>query len=266
MPTIRTRAGFELYYVIDDFTDPWTSPETILLVHGLAADGREWTAWVPKLARDYRVLRPDLLGFGRSAQPPEEFEWSLSGHAGALKELLDHLGLERVHLAGTRIGGSVAMRFAADHPERVDRLVIVGGPAKLGEGHADPQAWVRQIKAEGVEAWARATMERRLGDVDPAMREWWIQLMGRTPRHVLLGMLNHVAAMDLTGILPRIKAPTLMITSDGSALVSLPTVKRWAALIPNAELLVLTGNSYNVTVSRAEECAAATLDFLRRPG
>lgn len=266
MPTIRTRAGFELYHAIDDFTDPWTTPETLLLVHGLAADSREWTAWVPRLAREYRVLRPDLLGFGRSTVPPENFEWSLNGYAGDLKELLDQLGIERVHLAGTRIGGSVAMRFAADYPERVNRLVIVGGPAKLGEGQADPQAWVRQIKEEGVLAWARATMDKRLGDVNPAMREWWIQLMGRTPKHVLLGMLNHVAAMDLTGILPRIKASTLMITSDGSALASLGTVKRWAALIPNAELLVLAGNSYNVTVSRAEECAAATLEFLRRSG
>jgi len=266
MPTIRTRAGFEVYYALDDFTDPWTTPETVLMVHGLAADSREWTAWVPKLAREYRVLRPDLLGFGRSAVPPEEFEWSLSSYAGNLKELLDQLRVERVHLAGTRIGGSVAMRFAADYPERVDRLVIVGGPAKLGEGQADPQAWVRQIKEEGVLAWARATMDKRLGDVNPAMREWWIRLMGGTPRHVLLGMLDHVAAMDLTGILPRIKAPTLMITSDGSALASLGTVKRWAALIPNAELLVLAGNSYNVTVSRAEECAAAALEFLRRSG
>jgi pimeloyl-ACP methyl ester carboxylesterase len=108
-------------------------------------------------------------------------------------------------------------------------------------------------------------MDKRLGDVPPAMREWWIQLMGRTPKHVLLGMLRHVGGMDLTGILPRIKAPTLMITSDGSALAPLPTVKRWAGLIPNAELLVLSGNSYNITVSQAEECATAMLEFLRRP-
>lgn len=265
MPTIRTRAGLEMHYQIDDFTDPWITPETILLVHGLAADGREWTAWVPRLAREYRVVRPDLLGFGRSALPPEGYEWSLSGHARDLADLLDHLGVQSVHLGGTRIGGSVAMRFAAEYPERVKRMVVVGGPARLGEGQADPQAWLRLIEKEGVEAWARATMDKRLGDVNLAMREWWIQLMGRTPKHVLLGMLNHVAAMDLTGILPQIKAPTLMITSDGSALAPLPTVRRWAALIPNAELLVLSGDSYNVTVSRAEECAAAALDFLRRP-
>ena len=265
MPTFTTRAGFEMHYEVADFTDPWTTPETLLLVHGLAADNREWTAWVPRLAREYRVVRPDLLGFGRSAVPPEGYEWSLSAYARDLADLLDHLGVQRVHLGGTRIGGSVAMRVAADYPERVKRLVVVGGPARLGEGQADPQAWLSQVEEEGVEAWARATMQRRLGEVSPAMREWWIRLMGGTPKHVLLGMLRHVAAMDLTGVLPRIKAPTLMITSSGSALASLESVKRWASLIPGAELLVLPGNSYNVTVSQPEECAAATRDFLRRP-
>jgi len=116
MPRIRIDDTLEMHCELDDYTDPWTSPETILLVHGVADTSKAWFAWVPRLARRFRVLRPDLRGFGRSSVPPPEYAWSVAGLARDLKTLLDRLEIASVHVVGQRVGGSVAMQFAHDYP------------------------------------------------------------------------------------------------------------------------------------------------------
>jgi pimeloyl-ACP methyl ester carboxylesterase len=66
MPTFRPSTDLDMHYRVDDFTDPWRPPQTILMLHGNAESGLAWYAWAPKLARHYRVVRPDMRGFGGS--------------------------------------------------------------------------------------------------------------------------------------------------------------------------------------------------------
>ena len=77
MPTFRPTPDLDMHYEVDDFTDPWRQPETILLLHGNAESGLAWYAWVPKLARRFRVVRPDMRGFGQSTPMPRDFPWTL---------------------------------------------------------------------------------------------------------------------------------------------------------------------------------------------
>jgi pimeloyl-ACP methyl ester carboxylesterase len=81
MPTVRIDETLDLHYELDDYTDPWTTPETILLIHGVADTSKAWFAWVPRLARRFRRLRPDLRDFGHSSVPPPDYAWSLNGFA-----------------------------------------------------------------------------------------------------------------------------------------------------------------------------------------
>ena len=71
MPTVKLDETLEMYYEDDDYTDPWRTPETIVLHHGNGKNARLWYAWVPLLARQYRVIRVDARGFGRSSVPPK---------------------------------------------------------------------------------------------------------------------------------------------------------------------------------------------------
>ena len=64
MPTAKLDETLEMYYEDDDYTDPWRAPETVVLHHGNAKSSRLWYAWVPLLARQYRVVRLDARGFG----------------------------------------------------------------------------------------------------------------------------------------------------------------------------------------------------------
>jgi len=263
MPQVQIDETLTLHYELDNFTDPWTTPETILLIHGVADTSKAWFAWIPQLARRYRIVRPDLRGFGQSTIPPREYHWSLAGLAKDLNGLLDQLGIAAVHVVGQRVGGSVAMQFAHDYPKNVKSLTVIGGPATLARSSLNPGAWLEQVQREGVEAWARSTMGKRLGDASPAMREWWIKdMMGKAPQQTMEGIFRYVATMDITALLPRITSPTLVITSDRGALASVETVREWQLQIPNSQLLVLPSTAYHLAAAHPEECAAAVLKFI----
>src|SRR5260370_37038374 len=105
MPSARLDDTLDMHYELDDYTDPWTTPETILLVHGVADTSRAWFAWVPLLARRFLVLRPDLRGFGRSSVPPPRHRWAMAGLAPDFKALIDQRREAGVHIVRQRIGG-----------------------------------------------------------------------------------------------------------------------------------------------------------------
>jgi pimeloyl-ACP methyl ester carboxylesterase len=108
-------------------------------------------------------------------------------------------------------------------------------------------------------------MTGRLGSrFPPEGLEWWIQFMGRTAVSTQVGFIPAIADSDITDALPRIKCPTLVITTEGSALGSVEAVRAWQRMIPRSELLVLPGNSYHVAASDAERCARETLAFIKR--
>jgi pimeloyl-ACP methyl ester carboxylesterase len=109
--------GQQLSYV-----DSGSGP-VVLFIHGILGSQGHWAHLVDKMDDDNRVLVPDLFGHGESAKPLGDY--SLSSHAATMRDLLDHLGVERVTLVGHSLGGGIAMQFYYLFPERVDRLVLV---------------------------------------------------------------------------------------------------------------------------------------------
>lgn len=100
------------------------SGPALLLIHGMAGSAATWKHVLPRLARDYTVIAPDLLGHGKSDKPRTDY--SLGAFAAGLRDLLVALGIERATVVGHSLGGGIAMQMAYQHPERVERLVLVG--------------------------------------------------------------------------------------------------------------------------------------------
>jgi len=99
------------------------SGPVMVLIHGILGSRRSWEQLVSLLVQDFTVIAPDLLGHGDSAKPRADY--TLGGHAGRLRDLLDTLGVERATLVGHSLGGGVAMQFAWLFPERCERLVLI---------------------------------------------------------------------------------------------------------------------------------------------
>ena len=102
----------------------------VLLIHGMAGSSSTWVPALEHLAPHVTYIAPDLPGHGRSAKPRSDY--SLGAHASFLRDLLVTLGHERATIVGQSLGGGVAMQFAYQFPQRVERLALVGAGG-LGE-------------------------------------------------------------------------------------------------------------------------------------
>jgi pimeloyl-ACP methyl ester carboxylesterase len=179
---------------------------------------------------------------------------------------MDELGVDRFHLVGAKIGGTIARAFAARRPERVGTLTVVGTPPpyRVGAEERAP-ALAAAFERQGVEPWARESMAGRLGSTFPPEGiEWWTTFMGRTAVSTQVGFMKTIACADIRADLPKIACPTLVITTEGSGLASVEETRTWQKMIPDSELLVLPGDSYHVAASHAAQCAQATLEFIER--
>src|SRR5688500_15538277 len=156
---IRLADGAELFYTIDDFTDPWTQPQTVVLHHGMAKNHKLWYGWVPILAPHYRVVRFDMRGMGQSSVPDRGYPWSIDNFARDLLVFLDQLGLQKVHLIGETVGGSIAMRFASLHQDRLLSLTACTSPVTFDAHHQEAADLIEQ---EGIDVWVEQTIGRRL--------------------------------------------------------------------------------------------------------
>ena len=268
MPSFHSSSALDMHYEVDDFTDPWTTPQTILMVHGNRESGLAWYGWVPTLARRFRVVRPDTRGFGRSTPMPRDFPWTLDLVIDDFIRLMDRLGIDRCHVVAAKIGTTIARAFAARRPQRVRTLTLCGTPLPYRPGSKERASeMMTEFERNGAGPSARRTMGARLGSGFPAEGvEWWGEFMGRTSRETQVGFIGTIACADVSADIPRISCPTLVITTEGSGLATVEETRAWQRLIPKSTLLVLPGDSYHVAVTDAEACARATQEFITENG
>jgi len=120
----RNASAEDFFYREDWFGEPWRTPETAVLIHGNAESSIVWYAWMPRMGQEFRVLRPDLPGFGRS-RIPSGFEWSLPSLATYVAHVLDKAGIDfRAHHRRQDRGhgcDAVCRRLPGAHPHAFGR-------------------------------------------------------------------------------------------------------------------------------------------------
>jgi pimeloyl-ACP methyl ester carboxylesterase len=269
MPTVQIDPSLAMFYEDTCFADPWQTHETAVLIHGIAESSRAWFGWLPHLSRHLRVLALDLRGFGGSTAPPPEFRWSLDIFVSDLKRFLDRLKIGAAHIVGAKFGGSVAFQFAAEYPEQTRTLTVVSGPVKVREtgGSMDLLSIAGRIREVGLRRWAAETQRSRLGSEVPEEQiAWWNDLMAQSNPQVCIGVTGSLGQLSVFDNLGRIKAPTLIMTTEGSRLQSVETVRETQKQIANSEILILPGDSYHIAAARPDECARHFLQFIRKHG
>ena len=239
----------DFFYREDWLGEPWRRPEPVVLIHGNDESSVEWYAWVPRMAQEYRLIRPDLPGLGHS-NVPRGFEYSLANLATFVTQVMDKAGVDSAHIVGAKTGGAVAMRFAADYPKRTRALVVVGGPASpimIPDPSPIPQ-------------------RDRLGsNASKEMIAYWNTLFSRSDREGTKGLNKALSNFDLAkeGVLQRIAAPTLVITADRSKMHSVEKARAYQLQIPNSRLVVIRSDAYHIAAANADECVTHTLAFLK---
>ena len=215
MPTLQIPPNLSMHYVIDDYTDPWREPEAVLMLHGNTESGVVWYGWVPHLARRYRVVRPDMRGFGASTPMPRDYPWTIDAMIDDYVTLMQSLGIARVHLIGAKLGGTIARCFAARFPERVYSLSLCDTASEM-----PPRSlWE--------DRFATARKEGLAGLVDGTIKRWFTDpFVQRAPQDIekvrqmiletgvdgYIGCGSAVRDMAQTTMLLKIKTPTLILT------------------------------------------------------
>ena len=267
MPLATTRQG-SLHYEIVDRVAPARAPrEAILFHHGIGASAGIWAGWFPALADAHRLVSFDMRGYGRSHVPAADFAWSLEQMVDDLFAVADAAGLQRFHLVGESIGGTVALAAALARPQRIATLTVSNG-AHLGASIQRAEAWRRQLDDGGVKAWSDAFLRDRFHDdaLSADQRAWFAAQQEKWPRESILNALRVLIGTDLSARLKDIAQPTLLLHPDGSPFIPVPVMAELHRLLPDAELNVIGHSRHGLPYSHATVCASLLRAFLDRKG
>ncbi|GAA0607059.1 alpha/beta hydrolase [Streptomyces crystallinus] len=271
-------------------TRPSTAPglEPALFVHGLGGSSQNWSALMPLLADTVDCEAVDLPGFGDSA-PPDDGDYSVTGHARAVIRLLDAERRGPVHLFGNSLGGAVATRVAAVRPDLVRTLTLIS-PA-LPELRAQRTAWptallavpgvaslfTRMTKDWTAEDRTRGVMALCYGDPGRVSPEAFRAAVEEMERRLQLPYFWDAMARSARGVVDsytlggqhglwrqaeRVLAPTLLVYGGRDQLVGFRMARRAAAAFRGSRLLTLPDAGHVAMMEYPEVVAQAFRDLV----
>ena len=244
--------------------------DPVVLIHGSGPGVTSYANWrlvLPALAENFRVLAPDMVGFGFSERPAN-IEYGLQTWADQVVGLMDTLELPRAHLVGNSFGGAIALRVAAQHPDRVGKLVLMGSmgvPFPITEGLE--RVWGYQPSFENMRkvldvfAYSRDLVNDELAEVRyrgsiqpgfqesfaamfPAPRQRWVEAMC-TPED------------DIR----RLPHRTLIVHGREDQVIPVQTSLRLMELIDNADLSVYSHCGHWSMIERTKDFNRSVSEF-----
>lgn len=270
---VTVAPGIKLACRIDDFSDPWKSSPTVMMLHGIAESAEAFNGWVPHLARHNRVIRPDLRGYGLSSPVGEHDRLTIAQLADDIDALVKELALDQVHLVGAKLGAQIALELAPRQPAWLASMTLAGvliSPSGA-LAHWVPQ-WIDLVDKHGVEGWARSTMPGRMGTaLSEQASRWWTIYMGQAPASAVKACFRMLPGLNGPALLEQIRCPTQVIVavepdheSSFNQRPSSDEVRRWQTRIPGSTLVELEADSYHVAATHPDACAAITQAFIQR--
>ena len=240
----------------------------LLLIHAGIADSRMWEPQVKAFANQFDMIRPDMRGFGDSELPPTPYSIVADSIA-----LLDHLKIDRAHVVGCSMGGTFAIDLALEHPDRVEKLVLVAAGisgSNLGKADADLFSDIEAAdKAGDMEAVNRAEVRlwvdgprRPEGAAPTHVRDLVLDMNGRSLHTDWASAEYQPLDPPAIGRLMEIASPTLVIVGDQD----LPHASANADLIisnvPGSRTVIIKDAAHLPNLERPEEFNRVLLDFL----
>lgn len=256
--------------------DGRSSGPPVVLLHGFMLSHWAWRRVIPGLVENgHDVVALDLPGFGESDRPTRrEFRYDAGAYAALLVRLFDTLAVERAVLVGHSMGAGIALVAAAEHGERVERLVVVDPLAYTLEVRLEERLILAPIVGEAIfrTMLSRRSIQRfmrRSTYADPAVAtdEWvdyvWERVCrpgGLEAAHAALDMVTD--PRDIERSLRAVRAPTLIVWGEKDRIFPAHTARRLANEIPHAEVCIIPACGHSPPEERPEDLVRVVLPFL----
>jgi 3-oxoadipate enol-lactonase len=264
MPKVKV-GDINMYYEVHG------KGEALVFIAGFVTSLEWWRPVVPVFSQEYQLVLFDNRGAGRSDVPdiPYTAEMLTDDIAG----LLDYIGIDKAHIRGVSMGGSLAQYFALRYPQRVISLILestsCGGTHAVSPLAEDMQAFSKQAKMPpeergSLDAASLGVTQEFIKKHPDTVRQV-IELIQQYPASPV-GAMRQMQAQPPEGTyerLPEIKVPTLIIHGDADRLVPVENARILASRIPNAELVTFK-NAGHWMLEAGDKRNRVILDFLRR--
>lgn len=254
---------FQLHYL--EWDDPDRPP--VVCLHGYTGNAYAWQPVAPELARYFRVIAPDLRGHGDSDPSPHGY--SIRNYVADLAEFVDRLGLGRFGLIGLSMGGRVGMVYAAEHPGRVGRLVIVDIGPEISRRWSQRQAEPEPDSFESVEEvaerlrrgnpyltaeYARFIASHSLKQRPDGRYVWkWDPVLRQSP--------PAGPDIDYWAVLSRVSCPTLVLRGEESPILDQDVAERMVKILPDGRLRVIPRAAHTLQEDNPAGFLAAVKEF-----
>lgn len=240
----------------------------VVFIHGYPLNSTCWTEVATEMEGRYRVITPDLRGFGKSPVPDAIYR--MEELAEDVAVLLESLKLEKYVLVGHSMGGYVALTLARLHPERLTALGLICSQA-TADSEETKQNRAKQAQTaleDGSEAIANSMLPKMFApsvyqDDEDDLRGQVRRMIESTKPRGIYGALHGMALRpDSTDLLPTLTMPTLVLTTDQDKLIPPFKSEDMAELLPNAQLVTVHDAGHMPMLEQPRATAAAILNFL----
>lgn len=245
--------GHRIHYIAGGEGPP------LLLIHGVASKSSDWADILPELTKSHRVYALDLLGHGESDRPVDS-DYSITTHAEKVLGLMDHLKLQKPDIMGVSMGGWIAMKLAAQHPERVQRLVLVSSAGlafetKINEATFAPQS-IDEMRATLAMQTDRKIPDFLLRDfLRESKKKSWVH------RKTLRSIFERGDVMD--GKLQNVRMPVLLVWGTNDKVVPFEVAGKLQKELPQAKLVKLEGCGHLAVIECRDRMLPEVSAFLR---
>jgi len=243
--------------------------ESIIMLHGFSATKEHWLRFSSHLYKQYHIIALDLLGHGENKQDFSQ-SYSVESQVEYIRQVALKLGVDKFHLVGNSMGGAISSLYAATHPQQVLSATLISPagvhdiPSKMDELLKEGINPLVTIKEEDFDDVMEFVMEAPPFIPAAITRVEAERAASRTKINQLIFEDLH-ADMEkgLEENLKQIQAPVLIIWGDHDRAINVANIDKYAALIPNAQKLVLTDIGHLAMIEVPKVSAQAMIDFLQ---
>ncbi len=248
------------------YLEAGSAKQAAVLLHGLGGYSDKWKPAMLELSEKYRVVVPDMVGYGLSDKPV--IDYTPGFFIEFIGKFIGKLGLERPHLVGASLGGQVAAEYASSNGRSVSSLVLISpaGIMKKSTPALDAYIMAALYPRESSVSYALGTMENSGREASPRLVSAFMDNMSRPNAKMafMSSLLCFKNYPDITPALGRISAPTMLVWGRDDPIIPISYAKRFTDAIRDCTLVVMDNCGHTPYVQHPRRFAEIVEGFLAR--